>query len=59
MTSIKDPIRQASLFTSWGLIDPRLMPDYVEPREKPKETDFQMSWWAWMISPFGMIKELI
>jgi hypothetical protein len=30
MTSLKDPVRQASLFTPWGLIDPRLMPEHYE-----------------------------
>ena len=30
MTTIKDPIRLASLFTMNGLIDPRLMPEYLE-----------------------------
>ena len=32
MTTIKDPIRQASLFTMTGLIDPLLMPGYSENR---------------------------
>jgi hypothetical protein len=35
MTTLKDPIRQASLFTSFGLIDPRLMPGYTETTTKP------------------------
>jgi hypothetical protein len=32
MTTIKDPIRQASLFTMNGLVDPRLMPGYSETK---------------------------
>jgi|GEM_PF-4240787 len=30
MTTINEPIRQASLFTMHGLIDPRWMPRYSE-----------------------------
>jgi hypothetical protein len=30
MTTLKDPIRQSSLFTPCGLIDPRLMPDHAK-----------------------------
>lgn len=30
MTTRKDVIRQASLFTMNGLVDPRLMPDYIK-----------------------------
>lgn len=34
MTTHKDTIRQASLFTMNGLADPRLMPGYVAPKAK-------------------------
>ncbi len=46
MTSINDPIRQASLFTSWGLIDPRFMADCVEkPLEEIKSVKTASTWW--------------
>jgi hypothetical protein len=34
MTTLKDTIRQASLYTMNGLIDPRMMPGYETPSNK-------------------------
>ncbi|MGC4020774.1 MAG: hypothetical protein QM734_01925 [Cyclobacteriaceae bacterium] len=50
MTTMNDPIRQASLFTMNGLIDPRLMPGYVAPKRRstklsmPFFAGFQLIW---------------
>ena len=49
MTSMNDPIRQASLFTTWGLVDPRLMPGYVaKPKEELKQLNSSSPWWMRM-----------
>ena len=34
MTTLKDTIRQASLYTMNGLMDPRMMPGYAAPSNK-------------------------
>ncbi len=34
MTTLKDTIRQASLYTMNGLVDPRMMADYASPSNK-------------------------
>ncbi len=41
MKTSKDVIRQASLFTMGGLIDPRLMPGYEKSVSKPVQ-DFPL-----------------
>ncbi len=40
MTPSKDMIRQASLYTMGGLIDPRLMQGYESPNTKPGAKSF-------------------
>jgi hypothetical protein len=44
---MKDTIRQASIYTMNGLMDPRLMPGYITltPKPKSKSTD---SYWSWI-----------
>ncbi|HCW07418.1 MAG TPA: hypothetical protein DGG95_08660 [Cytophagales bacterium] len=45
MTTIKDTIRQASLFTMNGLPDPRMMPGYEAPRRKHKSKSTPTFFW--------------
>ncbi|MEY4929829.1 MAG: hypothetical protein RI909_553 [Bacteroidota bacterium] len=43
MTTLKDPVRQTSLFTPFGLIDPRIMPEYVKPKTVDHQAGFRRS----------------
>ncbi len=54
MKTIKDPIRQASLFTPFGLIDPRLMPGYKEEKVSLKKVNqhTKVSWLEFMLKIF-------
>jgi hypothetical protein len=56
MTSIHDPIRQASLFTTGGLVDPRLMPGYAEKLKERSEVNLSSPWWLKMVDLFSFGK---
>lgn len=41
MTTLNDPVRQSSLFTPFGLTDPRFMPDYVNTKSLDKRAELR------------------